>query len=122
MYMRAKLVWMGVPLVAVAMIASACSSSKSGSSSDSSTAATSVASSGASGGSTGKLSESLTLGLMWQIKGESSVAINDFQDASKVALDTIQKQGGVGGQPLKTVLSARPSSRSCRRSRQQRSP
>jgi branched-chain amino acid transport system substrate-binding protein len=106
MYMRAKLVWMGVPLVAVAMIASACSSSKSGSSSDSSTAATSVASSGASGGSTGKLSESLTLGLMWQIKGESSVAINDFQDASKVALDTIQKQGGVGGQPLKTFRVA----------------
>jgi ABC-type branched-subunit amino acid transport system substrate-binding protein len=38
--------------------------------------------------------------LLWQIKGESSVAIDDYQNGALMAIDQINSAGGVGGKPV----------------------
>ncbi|HVW82196.1 MAG TPA: ABC transporter substrate-binding protein [Mycobacteriales bacterium] len=80
-----------VGLVAV----SACGSSSSGGS----PSAASTSSSTSSGSFT--LSSPLTLGFLWEVKGEGAYGIDDYQDGALLALQQINAAGGVGGQPVK---------------------
>jgi branched-chain amino acid transport system substrate-binding protein len=75
-----------VPLVAV----SACSSSG--------------ASSGAgpSAGAGFSLSKPVALGFLWEVKGESAYALDDYQQGAMLAVDEINQAGGVGGQQIST--------------------
>jgi ABC-type branched-subunit amino acid transport system substrate-binding protein len=74
---------------------SACGSSSSGGS-----APSGGSSSAASGGFT--LSSPLTLGFLWEVKGEGAYGIDDYQNGAELAIDEINAAGGVGGQQVKT--------------------
>lgn len=75
------------------LVAGACSSS-----SDSSSEQTDDTSGGASGSET--FAEPLNIGTLWEIKGESAVAINDYEYGAQLALEEINAAGGVGGKPV----------------------
>jgi branched-chain amino acid transport system substrate-binding protein len=78
----------------------ACGSSSSGS--------TATPSSGGSAASTTgfKLSSPLTLGFLWEVKGEGAYGIDDYQDGATLAIDQINAAGGVGGLPVKSFRVA----------------
>ncbi|HEY2565010.1 MAG TPA: ABC transporter substrate-binding protein, partial [Acidimicrobiales bacterium] len=42
----------------------------------------------------------VTIGLLWDIKGESSVDINDYQNGAMLAVKQLNKAGGVGGRKV----------------------
>ena len=46
------------------------------------------------------------LGFLWEVQGESSVAISDYQNAATLAVAQINKSGGIGGQPVTDVRVA----------------
>jgi branched-chain amino acid transport system substrate-binding protein len=46
------------------------------------------------------------LGFLWEVQGESSVAINDFQNGATLALSQINKAGGIGGHKVTYVRTA----------------
>lgn len=49
------------------------------------------------------------LGFMWEVKGESAYAIDDYDRGASIALDEINKAGGINGQPVQSVrLPASP--------------
>lgn len=53
---------------------------------------------GASTQASGKAAKApIVLGLLWQIKGESSFAINDYQEGALLAIRDINRAGGVDG-------------------------
>jgi branched-chain amino acid transport system substrate-binding protein len=43
------------------------------------------------------------LALLWEIKGESAYAIDDYNNGGQLAVSSINAAGGVGGHPLQTV-------------------
>jgi branched-chain amino acid transport system substrate-binding protein len=45
-------------------------------------------------------SSPVNLGFLWEVQGESTVAINDFQNGATLAVSEINKAGGVGGHPV----------------------
>jgi branched-chain amino acid transport system substrate-binding protein len=49
------------------------------------------------------LDEPLVLGELWEIQGESAVAIDDFQNGAQLAVDEINAAGGVGGHPISVI-------------------
>lgn len=51
----------------------------------------------------------IKLGFMWEVKGESSYAIDDYNRGAEMAIDEINSAGGAGGTKIKTVrLPASP--------------
>lgn len=75
-----------IGVVALATLAAACS----GTSSDSSS--TSQPGGGPSG--------PLRIGSLWEVSGESQVAVNDYENAALLAIEEINAAGGFGGQPV----------------------
>jgi ABC-type branched-subunit amino acid transport system substrate-binding protein len=43
------------------------------------------------------------LAFLWEVQGESSVAINDFQNGATLAVSQINAAGGIGGKPVTDV-------------------
>jgi ABC-type branched-subunit amino acid transport system substrate-binding protein len=83
-------------LAAIGVVAvSACGSSSSGGA----PASSNTTSSSANG--TFTLSSPLTLGFLWEVKGEGAYGIDDYQDGAELAIDEINAAGGVGGQQVK---------------------
>lgn len=74
------------------LVAGACSSSSDSSEKTDNT----------SGGNSGSetFSSPLKIGTLWEIKGESAVAINDYEYGAQLALEEINAAGGVGGKPV----------------------
>lgn len=64
-------------------------------------ATTGVAPAGASGSF--KVSRPVKLGFLWEIKGESSEAISDYNNGAMLAVEQINKAGGIGGKHVTTV-------------------
>ncbi|MCU1429952.1 MAG: transporter substrate-binding protein [Actinomycetia bacterium] len=92
-------------LCTLAVVSAACGSSSTGSGSTGTTNGTGTTS--ASGGAF-TLAKPLKIVGFWEIKGESTVAIDDFQNAATLALDDVNKKGGVGGKPVELVRVANP--------------
>lgn len=88
---RGKLAAVGACLAVGLLVTAAC-----GSSSKSSSAG------GSSSGGGFSVSEPVKLGFLWEIKGESSVAIDDYQRGAELALAAVNKAGGVGGKPVQS--------------------
>jgi branched-chain amino acid transport system substrate-binding protein len=57
-----------------------------------------AASSGSSGTSGGK--GPINLAFLWEVKGESSYAIQDFQEGAQIAVDKLNADGGVDGRKV----------------------
>ena len=100
-------------VAAMVLVAGAC-----GSSSKSKTTSTTAASGGtgattattaASGGSNLKLTKPVKIVLLAETKGESAIAVDSFDNAAQLAIDTINKAGGIGGQQVSyTRIPASP--------------
>jgi branched-chain amino acid transport system substrate-binding protein len=82
---------------AVALALVACGSSSGGKTPGASAASGAPPSAGALA-----LSQPLKLGFLWEIKGESSVAIDDANNGAELAVDEINSSGGVGGHKIET--------------------
>lgn len=66
---------------------------------------------GGGGGSGGDNSgdNPVKLGFMWEVKGESAYAIDDYNRGASIAIDEINAAGGIDGRPVQTVrLPASP--------------
>lgn len=63
---------------------------------------------GASAGASTSSKSPITIGLLWEIKGESSVAINDYQNGAMLAVKQLNKTGGMDGHPIKTFRETLP--------------
>lgn len=50
-----------------------------------------------------KVSAPVKLGFLWEIKGESSEAISDYNNGAMLAVQQINKAGGIGGKQVTTV-------------------
>jgi branched-chain amino acid transport system substrate-binding protein len=50
----------------------------------------------------------VTIGLLWDIKGESSVDINDYQNGAMLAVKQLNKAGGVDGRKVITFRQPMP--------------
>jgi branched-chain amino acid transport system substrate-binding protein len=95
-------------LLALALFAGACSSSKKSSSTATTSAVATTAAGGtattaASGGSTLKLSKPVKIVLLAEIVGESAIAVNYYNNGIMMAIDAINKAGGIGGQQVQLV-------------------
>jgi branched-chain amino acid transport system substrate-binding protein len=97
--MRKRRVVVASTLTAGLLLA-ACGSSGSG-----------TASGGAEGTSPSSASfeSPLKLVFLWEVAGESSVAVDDLQNGAQMAVDEINANGGVGGRPIEaTRIAASP--------------
>jgi branched-chain amino acid transport system substrate-binding protein len=56
----------------------------------------------ASGGSSTAKGGQVTIGYLWDIKGETAVDINDYQQGANLAIKQLNAAGGLDGQPVKT--------------------
>jgi branched-chain amino acid transport system substrate-binding protein len=74
---------------------SACGSSSSGSSD------TNTGSGGSTSSGTLKLDKPVTLGFLWEVKGEGAYGIDDYQRGAELAIDELNAKGGIGGQQVK---------------------
>jgi branched-chain amino acid transport system substrate-binding protein len=85
-------------LVAVALAAAvsltACGSSSGGG------GGSSTNTGGSSGSSSGKLSKPLKVGILFEVPGESQVAVADYANIGELAVKDLNKAGGVGGQQV----------------------
>jgi ABC-type branched-subunit amino acid transport system substrate-binding protein len=54
------------------------------------------------------LDRPLKLAFMWEVKGESPVAVNDFDEGAQLAVKEINAAGGVGGHPIEVVRFPAP--------------
>lgn len=89
--------------VSAALVAAACSSSSHNGATSNTQGSTSGATSAGSGAGSSAgftLSSPVTLGFLWEVKGESSVAIDDYQNGALMAINQINSAGGVGGKPV----------------------
>jgi branched-chain amino acid transport system substrate-binding protein len=60
-----------------------------------------VAACGGSGGDSGKgIDEPIKIVGLWEIKGESAAAIDDYNNGARLAVEKINAAGGVGGQKI----------------------
>lgn len=91
-------------MTAVMLVSVACSSSKK------STASGTTATTGGSSATTAapsttscKLSKPIKVVLLAEIVGESAIAVNYYNDGMMIAVDQINKAGGVCGQPIQVV-------------------
>jgi branched-chain amino acid transport system substrate-binding protein len=92
--------------LALALLASACSSSKKSASTATTAAPTTAggtATTAASGGSTLKLTKPVKIVLLAEIVGESAIAVNYYNNGLTMAVDAINKAGGIGGQQVQVV-------------------
>ncbi len=53
-------------------------------------------------------SEPLVIGTLWEVKGESAVGIDDYENAAALAIDHLNEAGGVGGLPVERFRVATP--------------
>jgi ABC-type branched-subunit amino acid transport system substrate-binding protein len=92
----------GVLLGATALIATAalagCGSSSSG---NSPSGGGSASTSAGSGGP-------VTIGFLWDVKGESAVDINDYENGANLAVKQLNAAGGLNGQPVKSFREPLP--------------
>jgi ABC-type branched-subunit amino acid transport system substrate-binding protein len=66
-------------------------------------------SSGSSSSGSSGLTGPIKLGFLWEIKGESAYAIDDYQNGAAIALSEINAAGGIDGHKVETVrLPASP--------------
>lgn len=86
----------------VAILAAACGSSGGGSSTSTSTT------SGGTQSSSFKLSSPVKFVLLAEIAGESSVAVNDYWNAARMAVGDINAAGGIGGQKVQLIRYPAP--------------
>jgi ABC-type branched-subunit amino acid transport system substrate-binding protein len=56
----------------------------------------------------GTFAQPVKLGFLWETKGESAVAIDDYQRGAMLAVKHINHNGGIGGHPLKTFRVSTP--------------
>lgn len=85
-----------IAVLATAVVAlTACGSS---SGSKTSTGGSSTGASSASPG--GKLSKPLKVGILFEVPGESQVAVADYANVGELAVKTLNSTGGVGGQQV----------------------
>jgi branched-chain amino acid transport system substrate-binding protein len=109
-----------IPCAAVAILAAACgdddddstaaTSATTGGTSATTSAATTATTAGTTAGSaagaTTTTASSLKLTAppkivgLWEVKGESSAALNNFEDGAQMALEEINAAGGIGGQKI----------------------
>jgi branched-chain amino acid transport system substrate-binding protein len=82
-----------VPLV----VATACGSSSSKSSSS------------PGGTSAGKSGKALTIGLVMSVKGEDAYSVDDYYQGAQLAIEEINKAGGVNGKPINSFRVPAPS-------------
>lgn len=87
--MNVRRPWLLIPLIALLVIGAACSSDDGGTDAGGTTPA-----------GDGNLDGPLRLGFLWEITGESAVAIDDSQNGAVLAVDELNAQGGVGGHPI----------------------
>jgi ABC-type branched-subunit amino acid transport system substrate-binding protein len=88
-------------VVALALTAAACGSDSKGDDAGAKTDDTTASSSsGDSGGFT--LDDPVKLALMFEVKGESAVAVDDFNNGATMAIKEINAAGGVGGKPIES--------------------
>lgn len=92
--------------VAVALIAAGCGDDDDSDSSSTEGGGGSVeTTTGASTGSSGDfvVDEPVKIIGFWEVKGESAPAVDDFQNATEIAIEDINAAGGVGGKPVEFV-------------------
>ncbi len=87
------------------LLATACSSSKSAGTATATTAPAGAAAGSATtaGASTLHLSKPVKLIMLAEIVGESPYAVNAYHYGASIAVDEINKAGGIGGQPIQYV-------------------
>jgi branched-chain amino acid transport system substrate-binding protein len=86
----------GVLAVAVGATLAACGSSSSGGGTNT------------SGGDTGGSKGPVTIGYVFNIKGESAVDIDDYNNGANLAVEQLNAAGGLLGQPVKTFREPLP--------------
>jgi branched-chain amino acid transport system substrate-binding protein len=101
-----RFVHVATSLICLSLIATACGDDDSGSAVQPTATATATAGAGATASSAQQASSDFTLAkplrlaLMWEIPGESSFAVPDFENGAGMALDEVNAAGGVGGHPV----------------------
>lgn len=55
------------------------------------------------GGDSLHLDEPVKIALLWEIKGESAIAIDDYNDGAEFAIQDINAAGGIGGQQIEST-------------------
>jgi branched-chain amino acid transport system substrate-binding protein len=61
---------------------------------------TTTAKAGASGSGSFKLDEPVKVALLWEVKGESALAIDDYQQGAELGIAAVNGDGGIGGQQI----------------------
>jgi branched-chain amino acid transport system substrate-binding protein len=86
-----------IAVLATAAVLTACGSSSGGGSKSGGSS-----SGGSSASAGGKLSKPLKIGILFEIPGESQVAVADYANVGELAVKNLNKTGGVGGQQVET--------------------
>lgn len=95
-----------VPVLVVALLAAAC-----GGDDDSSDAAGGAGGQGGGGGGAGgelQLDEPVRIAFLWEVSGESDLAVDFYQNSAELAVEAINDAGGIGGHPVETVRIPAP--------------
>ncbi len=88
---------------AALILLAACSSTKSTATSSTSAAGGSATTAGRTAGGNLHLTKPVKIVMLAEIVGESPEAVNDFHYGASIALDEINKAGGIGGQQVQYV-------------------
>ncbi|MCW2547171.1 MAG: branched-chain amino acid transporter substrate-binding protein [Mycobacterium sp.] len=84
-----------IAVLATAAVLTACGSSSGGSS-------TGGSGTGGTASASGKFSKPLKIGILFEVPGESSVAVADYANVGELAVKNLNAAGGVGGQQVET--------------------
>ncbi len=92
-------------LAALTLVAAACGSSKKSTSTATTSSGASATTAGGGGGGSSnlKLSKPVKIVLLAEIQGESAIAVNYYNNGAMMAIDAINKAGGIGGQQIQMV-------------------
>jgi branched-chain amino acid transport system substrate-binding protein len=107
-----------IPCAALAIVAAACGDDDDDAATEATTAGTSATTSAATAATTGATTGSSAAGAtsttasdlqltapvkivgLWEVKGESSAALDNFEDGAQMAIEEINAAGGIGGQKI----------------------
>lgn len=53
-----------------------------------------------------QLDEPVTLGLLWEIEGESTYGVNDYNQGAELAIEELNEKGGLGGHDIESFRIA----------------